>query len=88
MIRMANDPKDTAAPIDESELVEVLAAIDPTQMRMARDLLEGSGIPCFVFDGENSRMFGNSPAMPIRLMVHRDVADDALQRLKELGFPE
>jgi hypothetical protein len=85
---MANDPKDNSSPIDESELVEVLASIDPTQMRMARDLLEGSGVPCFVFDGENSRMFGSSPAMPIRLMVHRDVAEDALARLKELGFPE
>jgi hypothetical protein len=85
---MANDPKDTAAPVDETELVEVLASIDPTQMRMARDLLEGSGIPCFVFDSENSRMFGSSAAIPIRLMVHRDVSDDALARLKELGFPE
>ncbi len=85
---MANDPKDTSAPIDESELVEVFASIDPIQMRMARDLLEGSGIPCFVFDRENSRMFGSSPAFPIRMMVHRDVADDAVQRLKDLGFPE
>ena len=85
---MANDPKDSSSSIDESELVAVLASIDPTQMRMACDLLEGSGIPCFVFDGENSRMFGSSAAMPIRLMVHRDVAEDALARLKELGFPE
>jgi len=85
---MANDPKDTSAPVDETELVEVFAGIDATQMRMARDLLEGSGIPCFVFDRENSRMFGGSPAFPIRMMVHRDVADDAIARLKELGFPE
>ena len=85
---MANDPKDPAAPVDESELVQVFASIDPMQMRMARDLLEGSGIACFVFDRENSRMFGSSAAFPIRLMVHRDVADDALARLKELGFPE
>ncbi len=85
---MANDPKDTSTPIDQSELIEVLAGIDPTQMQMARDLLEGSGIPCFVFDSENSRMFGSSPAMPIRLMVHRDVAEDATERLKDLGFPE
>ena len=85
---MANDPKDSSSSIDESELVAVLASIDPTQMRMARDLLEGSGIECFVFDLQNSRMFGNSAALPTRLMVHRDVADDALARLKELGFPE
>jgi hypothetical protein len=85
---MANDPKDDPNAVDESELVEVFASIDPTQMRMARDLLEGSGIACFVFDRENSRMFGGSPAFPIRMMVHRDVADDAIARLKELGFPE
>ena len=85
---MANDPKDTSSSLDPAELVEVFAAIDPTQMRMARDLLEGSGIECFVFDRENSRMFGSSAAFPARLMVHRDVAEDALARLKELGFPE
>lgn len=85
---MANDPKDTSAHIDESELIEVFASIDPTQMRMARDLLESSGIDCFVFDRENSRMFGSSTAFPIRMMVHRDVADDAIARLKDLGFPE
>jgi hypothetical protein len=84
---MASDPKDTT-PTDQSELVEVFASIDPTQMRMARDLLEESGIPCFVFDRENSRMFGSSAAFPVRMMVHRDVAEDAIARLKELGFPE
>ena len=83
---MANDPKNTT--INESELVQVFASIDPMQMRMARDLLEGSGIECFVFDRENSRMFGSSAAFPSRLMVHRDVADDAFARLRELGFPE
>ena len=49
---MANDPKDNSAAIDQSELVEVFASIDPMQMRMARDLLEESGIECFVFDRE------------------------------------
>jgi succinylarginine dihydrolase len=82
---MANDPKDT---IDQSELVEIFASIDPTQMRMARDLLGESGIECFVFDRENSRMFGSSAAFPARMMVHRDVAQDAIARLRELGFPE
>jgi hypothetical protein len=85
---MTDDPKDTSTSVDPAELVQVFAAIDPMQMRMARDLLEGSGIECFVFDLQNSRMFGNSAALPTRLMVHRDVAEDALARLKELGFPE
>lgn len=85
---MANDPKDSPPAVDPSELVQVFASVDPTQMRMARDLLEGSGIECWVFDRENSRMFGGSPAFPVRLMVHRDAAADAIARLKELGFPE
>ena len=80
---MPKDPKET-----EPELVEVFASIDPMQMRMALDLLEGSGIECFVFDRENSRMFGNSPSFPARLMVRADVAEDARTRLKDLGFPE
>jgi hypothetical protein len=33
-------------------------------------------------------MFGSSAAFPARMMVHRDVAEDAIARLKELGFPE
>jgi len=73
---------------DESELTEVFASIDASQMRIARDLLQGAGVECFVFDRETSRMFGNSAGMPIRLMVHRDAAEDARKRLKELGFPE
>jgi hypothetical protein len=85
---MANHPKDGESPIDESELVEVFASIDAMQMRMARDLLEGSGVECFVFDRQNSRMFGSNPAFPIRLMVHRDHAEDAKKRLQDLGFPE
>ena len=85
---MPKDPKETETAVDESELTEVFASIDPMQMRMALDLLEGSGIECFIFDRENSRMFGNSPSFPIRLMVRADVAADARSRLKDLGFPE
>jgi hypothetical protein len=85
---MPKDPKETETPVDESELTEVFASIDPMQMRMARDLLESSGVECFVFDRENSRMFGSSPSFPIRLMVRADVAEDARTRLKDLGFPE
>ena len=85
MAHNSKDPKDESS-VDESELTEIFASIDPTEMRMARDLLEGSGIQCFVFDRENSRMFGNSPALPARMMVHHDVAEDAKKRLHDLGF--
>ncbi len=68
------------------ELVEVFASIDPTQMRIARDMLEGAGIECFVFDRESSRMLGTTAAVPTRLMVHSDRAAEARSRLKDLGM--
>ncbi len=68
------------------ELTEVFASIDPTQMRIARDMLEGAGIECFVFDRESSRMLGTTAAVPSRLMVQGDRAEEAKSRLKELGL--
>lgn len=70
------------------ELAEVFASIDPTQMRIARDMLEGAGLECFVFDRESSRMLGTTAAVPTRLMVHRDRADEANSRLRELGLKQ
>jgi putative signal transducing protein len=73
---------------DTPELVEVLSSIDPTPVQIACDLLEGVGIECFVFDADSSRLLGTTPAVPTRLMVRHEVADDARQRLKELGLAE
>lgn len=73
---------------DDQELTEILAAIDPTQARIARDLLEGAGIECFVFDLESSRMLGTTAAVPVRLKVKPEDADEARSRLKELGFTD
>jgi hypothetical protein len=73
---------------DEQELTEILTVIDPTQVRIARDLLEGAGIECWVVDAESSRMLGTTAAVPVRLMVKPDDADEARSRLKELGFKE
>ncbi len=67
-------------------LVEVLASIDPTQVRIARDMLEGGGIECFVFDREGSRMLGTTAAVPVRLMVAVEDAEEAKGRLRDLGF--
>ncbi len=69
-------------------LTEVFASIDPMQVRMAHDLLDGSGIETFVFDDDSSRMLGTTAAVPARLMVHAADADEARSRLKELGFLE
>lgn len=73
---------------DNQSLVQVFQSIDPTQVRIARDLLEGAGIQTFIFDGESSRMLGSTVAIEARLMAPAESADDALARLKELGFVE
>ncbi len=71
---------------DPAELVEVLASIDPMQVRMAHDMLASNGIESFIFDEESSRLLGSTAAVPARLMVHADARDDALKLLDELGF--
>ncbi len=68
------------------QLEEVFNSIDPMEVRMARDLLDGSGIECFIFDADASRMLGSTAAVTARLMVHADAAEEARRRLKELGF--
>lgn len=73
---------------DERQLTEILAVIDPTQARIARDLLEGSGIKCWLFDAESSRMLGTTAAVPVRLGVKPEDVEEARARLKELGFIE
>jgi len=70
------------------ELVEVLSSIDPAPVQIARDLLTGAGIECFVFDSDSSRLLGTTAAVCTRLMVPRELAEDARQRLKELGLAE
>lgn len=74
--------------INAADLTEVFASIDSTQVRMADDLLDGSGIQTFIFDDDSSRMLGSTGAVPSRLMVHATDADEARSRLKELGFVE
>ena len=68
------------------ELTEVFTSIDPTQVRMAHDLLDGSGLETFIFDDDSSRMLGTTGAVPSRLMVYTEDADEARARLTELGF--
>lgn len=53
---------------------------------MAHDLLDGSGIETFIFDDDSSRMLGTTGAVPSRLMVYSEDADEARSRLTELGF--
>ena len=78
---------DTEKP-DPSELEEIFTSIDPTPVRMAHDYLTEAGIESFVFDAASSRMLGTTAGVPVRLMVHRDAAADARERLKDLDFIE
>jgi hypothetical protein len=73
---------------DTQRLEQVFTSIDPMQVRMARDLLDAGGIEAFIFDDEASRLLGSTVAVKARLMVRADCADEARERLKELGFPE
>jgi Putative prokaryotic signal transducing protein len=70
------------------ELEDVLTSIDPTRIQIARDFLTQAGIECYVFDSEASRMLGTTAAIPSRLMVHADAAEEARKRIKELGFED
>ena len=72
--------------LNPDDLTEVFTSIDPMQVRMAHDLLDGSGIETFVFDDDSSRMLGSTAAVPSRLMVHAGDATEACARLRELGF--
>jgi hypothetical protein len=74
--------------LNPDDLTEVFTSVDPMQVQMAHDLLDGTGIETFIFDDESSRMLGSTAAVPARLMVHAANADEARSRLKELGFVE
>lgn len=73
---------------DPDRLTEVFRSIDPMRVKMAHDLLDGSGIEVFIFDGDMSRMLGSTAAVPARLMVYASDAAEARDRLRDLGFSE
>jgi hypothetical protein len=69
-------------------LTEVFSSIDPMRVKIAFDLLDGSGISVFIFDGDMSRMLGSTAAVPARLMVYASDLAEARERLRDLGFSE
>jgi len=77
---------DTTNPPPADELEEVFSSVDSMQVEMARDLLQSSGMECFVFDESSSRMLGSTAAVPTRLMVRTEDAAEARGALKDLGF--
>lgn len=74
---------------EQADLVAVYRNVDPVLVQIAQDFLRGAGIEAFVFDAETSRMLGmvrGRAAVPPRLMVYLDRAEEARERLQELGF--
>jgi hypothetical protein len=65
-------------------LATVMSDTDPTKVELARSILESSGMEAFVFDRHLSALYG--AALPMRLVVHAEDADDALAALKRFGF--
>jgi len=74
------------SPPSPDQLEEVFNSMDAVEVGMARDLLESSGMECFVFDASASQMLGSTAAVTVRLMVHAEDAVEAREALKELGF--
>jgi len=70
------------------ELVAVFANIDAALVSIARDMLESVDIESFIFDSNTSQIFGvqGRLAVPVRLMVYADTADQARECLRELGI--
>ncbi len=68
------------------ELVAVFDNIDPTLVSIARDALASVEIESFIFDSNASHNIQGRLAVPIRLMVYADTADEARECLRELGI--
>jgi hypothetical protein len=70
------------------ELVAVFANIDPALVSIVRDMLESVDIESFIFDSTTSQIMNiqGRLAVPIRLMVYADTADEARECLRELGI--
>jgi hypothetical protein len=70
------------------DLVAVFANIDPALVSIARDMLESVDIESFIFDSTTSQIMNiqGRLAVPIRLMVYADTADEARECLRELGI--
>jgi hypothetical protein len=67
-------------------LVTIFSSLDPSQMDLARSMLESGGLEVFVLDRQFSGLYGS--AVPMRLAVHAEDADDARAALQRFGFLE
>ncbi len=72
---------------DPDKLVAVFENADPMLVYIAQDELDSVQIESFVFDENLPRMIVNFRlAVPTRLMVYADKANEAHECLRELGI--
>ena len=76
---------------DEQNEIAVLESADPTELQLARNLLEQEGIPCRVEGGGSSALFGAVFGTPLglvqSLLVPRECEERALEALRS-AWPE
>lgn len=66
-------------------MIELLRITDPVRLSWLVALLADAGIEAIVLDTHTSIMEGSIGAIPRRLMVDADDADDAARVLREAG---
>ncbi len=73
---------------EQSRLVTVFTNLDVALIHLARDLLSSAGIAAYIFDEDTPRILGfyGRAAVPPRLMVYADRAEEAREMLKELDI--
>lgn len=64
-------------------MLEVLRSNDPTVIAFATALLSGEDIEVFVMDVHMSALEGSIGILPRRMLVHRDLADEAREVLRD-----
>ena len=68
------------------ELIAVFDNTDLILVSIARDALASVDIESFIFDSNASHAVQGRLAVPIRLMVYADTADQARECLRDLGI--
>ncbi len=66
----------------------ILKTVNPATLSFAEAVLKDAEIPCFVLDQHMSAMEGSIGAIPRRLNVIDEDADDARQALSDAGLGE
>ena len=79
-------PNERSTRPNPDELVAVFDNTDPALVSIARDALASVEIESFIFDLHTSHAIQGHLAVPIRLMVYADTADEARECLLELGI--